>query len=208
MRTAQTLAWTAVLLVLFAPQIGCELPPGERRTFKSPDGRYVVEASGRFTIPPVPIIENVVRFDVRRDGSTLVQGRMVTSADFFDKGFDTKYGPPNWVAPRVLRFPARVQAPFSDAVVVRSLSGSNLQYVEIVTHDVLLLLDLPAGAEMELPVTSQQHFLTFVRAAVIREGAKPVSTQDDFHREPGETSVKVGVAIHAGRVELELLKTR
>jgi hypothetical protein len=209
MLTSQIFGRAAVLLLLIASQLGCELRSGETRTFKSADGRYVVEASGRFTSPLVPVIENVVRVRVLRDGSTLVQGRKVTRADSFDRGFDTKYGPPNWVAPNILRFPQNRQAPRSDTVVLRNRSGKTLKYLEIVTRDLLLLFDVPAGADMELPVTSQDSGnTTFIRATVIQEDAEGIKAQTNYDREPGLPGVRVGVDVNPDGVALHLLNAR
>ena len=75
----------------------------------------------------------------------MLEGRKVLHAKLLDRSFDTKFAPPTWVSPSILRFPSTVKKPESDVIVIRNLSGKTLKYVEIVASDLLLLFDVAAG---------------------------------------------------------------
>src|SRR6185295_16057967 len=85
---------------------GCERAGGVAMLLASPRDTYAVHVTGHLSAPSFPLIEHPVRVTAERGAVFLVQGYEVDFADWFDAGFNGKYGRPEWPQENILRFVA------------------------------------------------------------------------------------------------------
>jgi hypothetical protein len=135
---------------------GCAAPGyPDLAALTSPGGTYVVRLSGRVT--RAAFLEHRVRAEVYKNGILHLPARLIYVAGLFDTAFADRFGPPEWVAANVLRFPGKVTpaGPQPDVLHIRSVATRSFRSIRIETaRDMFMVLDLVAGAEITFPMTS------------------------------------------------------
>jgi hypothetical protein len=121
----------------------------------SPGGTYVVRLSGRVT--SAGFFEHRVRAEVYKNGILHLPARLIYVAGLFDTAFEDRFGPPEWVAANVLRFPGKITpaGPQPDVLHVRNAAPRPFRSIRIETaKDMFMAFDLAAGAAFTFPMTA------------------------------------------------------
>jgi hypothetical protein len=135
---------------------GCEEPGRPHlAASRSPDGTYEVRLTGR--VSRAVIFEKRVRAEIRKNGVLHLPARLIFAAGLFDTTFEQRFGPPQWAAANVLRFPSRRDADGRepDILTVRNTAPRAFPSIRVETdRDMFLVIDLGPGREVTLPTAA------------------------------------------------------
>ena len=128
----------------------------------SPNKTFTVEltgAKGRGGI----IFYSTVRFNVIRNGQTLVKDAHAHSGDFMDISFELAYPEHAWLDENVIRFWRNQDTPQqkSDAILISNDTDKVIRYLKINANDMFLVFDMQPHSSLRLSA-SHQSWLSWI----------------------------------------------
>jgi hypothetical protein len=112
----------------------------------SPNGRYSVHLTGRFSRPVFPMMHTVYA-SVSASGIEVVRRRQIHTGDWMDPWFDLWYPQHIWVNDDILRLTRPEDEALSeyDEVTIRNSASRTVRLLRINCRDMFLVLDIAPG---------------------------------------------------------------
>ena len=125
----------------------------------SPNGRYSVHLTGRFSRPTFPLMHTVYA-SVFVGGTEVVGGHQIHTGDWMDPWFDLWYPRQMWVNNDILRLtrPQDEELDEYDWITVRNSASRTVRLLRISCRDMFLLLDISPGQVKMLQATQQARY--------------------------------------------------
>lgn len=142
-------------LMLTAALSGGACAGSPTNTLHSPHGVFAVTFYGSGTAPTLPLLASRLIGSVDGRTGTLCTGVELHRAHWFDTSFDRSYATAHWEQENVIRFralPVAADRP-SDRLVIRNDTDRVVPCLKVYLSDLLLVMDVKAGATFELDVS-------------------------------------------------------
>jgi hypothetical protein len=135
----------------------CRPGGGVVATYRSPNGSYTVQLTGKSTRPKAMFVEHLLYANAFKSSVAVVRNWEIHFADMLDTAFDDQYAGGDWMQENVLRFKVsgidRTNAP--DVIVVANRGHQAITFLTVACEDLFLAFDLAAGASMQLSAPTQ-----------------------------------------------------
>lgn len=155
------LKWVLIMFVLgaclLASLISYSLflkPQPTFLTTVSPDRTYTVSLKGQKSRPI--FFTATIRFDVLKNGTSMLSDKFLYSADGMDIPFETWYPNHRWLNEQSIQFYREQNfrdAP-PDTIVVANNTGKTIKYAKIDSIDIVIFFEMQPGFKVSIP-TSQ-----------------------------------------------------
>ena len=123
-------------------------------TTASPDRTYTVTLKGQKTRPI--FFTATIRFDVLKNGTSILSDKFLYSADGMDIPFETWYPNHRWLNEQSIQFyrEQNLRDTPPDTIVVANNTGKTIKYAKIDSIDILIFFEMQPGFKVSIP-TSQ-----------------------------------------------------
>jgi hypothetical protein len=155
------LKWVLTVIILGGSLLICFLlysfflkPLPTFLTTVSPDRTYTVSLKGQKSRPI--FFTATIRFDVLKNGASMLSDKFLYSADGMDIPFETWYPNHRWLNEQSIQFYREQNfrdAP-PDTIVIANNTGKTIKYAKIDSIDIVIFFEMQPGFKVSIP-TSQ-----------------------------------------------------
>ena len=123
-------------------------------TTASPDRTYTVTLNGQKSRPI--FFTATIRFDVSKNGTSMLSDKFLYSADGMDIPFETWYPNHRWLNEQSIQFyrEQNLRDVPPDTIVVANNTGKTIKYAKIDSIDIVIFFEMQPGFKISIP-TSQ-----------------------------------------------------
>lgn len=168
----------------------------------SPGRTYTAELTGNKSRS----FYHAVRFNLTRNGQTVVRNAHAHSGDWMDVSFELAYQQHAWVSENALRFWRNPDVPEkkSDTLLVSNSTGKEIRYLKINAKDMFLIFEVESESTLELN-PSHQSWLSWIECEGEFIDGQRISWKgvNFFHRYTIDEPLRYCVFITDGGVRIE-----
>ncbi len=173
-------------------------------TTVSPDRTYTVSLKGQKSRPI--FFTATIRFDVLKNGASMLSDKFLYSADGMDIPFETWYPNHRWLNEQSIQFYREQNfrdAP-PDTIVVANNTGKTIKYAKIDSIDIVIFFEMQPGFKVSIPASQSKGESKWLSVkGEFSDGTNISEFGTDFNKNRHETKTFY-VDLRAGRTTVEM----
>lgn len=210
MASQTRLKWVLTVIILGGSLLVCFLlysiflkPLPTFLTTASPERTYTVTLKGQKSRPL--FFTATIRFDVLKNGTSMLSDKYLYSADGLDFPFESSYPNHRWINEQSLQFYREEALRAPDTIVVANNTGKTIKYAKIDSIDILIFFEMQPGFKISIPTSQTTGGSKWLSVeGEFSDGTNISEFGADFNVNNGREPETFYVDLRAGRTTVEM----